>query len=424
MVRSGASPRLTPTWLRWLAWSLAGLTFLFMAGTVFLVWLGRSSPWRAAGDYALAPQVITALSNLLAPLIGALIAARWPRNSYGWIWLAAGIATTITQLLAAYALHGLLIAPGSLPLAELALRLTTPVWFLNLALSAFVILLFPRGRLPSPHWRMAAWVVVGALASGLAVGWSLPGLSGFLPDIESLEGTQAIAGTEVEVVALISMMLIFIAIITGVVSLLFRFRRATGVEHQQLKWFTYGGVLVGAGLLSELFQPLPGVWEGLKEAIIFNILPPLTIGVAILRHRLYDIDLLIRRTLVYSVLTICLALVYFGSVIGLQSLVPTFNRPARHPLVTVISTLAIAALFTPLRRRIQESIDRRFYRRKYDAEQILAAFRTMLRSEVNLDSLTGELLRVVKETMQPAHASVWLRKMAVAARRDREQPST
>jgi hypothetical protein len=400
---------LTPTRLRWLAWSLAGLTYPFMVGTVCLVWLGRDSPWRAAGWYALASQVVTILGNVPVPILGLLITARQPQNPYGWLWLVSGFALSCTQFVAAYAFHGLLITPGTLPLAALALALTGPAWFLSLATGPFVLLLFPTGQLPSPHWRSVAWVVVGALLSGLALGWTQPELSGFVPTVEHHYGLRGLAGDVVEGVVNLSVVLIFLAILASVVALLLRFRRAVGIERQQLKWFTYGGMLVGVVLISDFFYTFPGVWESVKEAIIFNILPPLTIGVAILRYRLYAIDLLIRRTLVYGLLTLCLAFVYFGSVVGLQSLVPTFAGQGQSAFVTVLSTLVIASLFTPLRRRIQAGIDRRFYRRKYDAEQILATFGATVRNEADLDRLCAVLAMVLQETLQPASLRVWLK---------------
>jgi hypothetical protein len=163
-------------------------------------------------------------------------------------------------------------------------------------------------------------------------------------------------------------------------------------------------------LIIDFFYTLPGIWESIKEAIAFNMLPPLAIGVAILRYRLYAIDILIRRTLVYGVLTACLALVYFSTIVGLQSLVRAFSNQTRDPLVTVISTLVIAALFSPLRRRIQAGIDHRFYRRKYDAERVLASFGETMRNETDLERMTAQVLAVVGETVQPVHTSLWLRR--------------
>jgi hypothetical protein len=380
-----------------------------MVGTVCLVWLGRASPWRGDGEYTLAYQVVAVLGNAPAPIIGALIAARQPRTPYGWIWLASGLALSSTQLLVAYAFQGLLIAPGTLRLADLALALTVPVWFLYLGTAPFVLLLFPTGQLPSPRWRLVVWAVGGALLGGLAVSWALPGDFGFVPDVANPYGAQGPLGEVVKTVVISTSLLLLGAILASVIALLLRFRRATGVERQQLKWFTYGAVLIGGVLISDVFYTFPGVWESVKEAIVFNLLPPLTIGVAILRYRLYAIDVLIRRTLVYGVLTACLALIYFSSVVGLQSLVPTFSRQAPHPFVTVLSTLAIAALFTPLRRLVQASIDRRFYRRHYDAEQILASFRTTVRNETDLNRLCAVLATVIQETLQPASLRLWLK---------------
>jgi hypothetical protein len=206
-----------------------------------------------------------------------------------------------------------------------------------------------------------------------------------------------------------SVMLIYTAIIAGVVSLLLRFRHATGVERQQLKWFTYGAVLLGVVLISDFFYTFPGIWESAKEALALNMLPPLTIGIATLRYRLYDIDLIIRRTLIYGALTGALALVYFGSVTLLQTLFSTMTNQQQSPLVIVLSTLAIAALFAPLRRQIQNAIDRRFYRRKYHAEKTIAAFSAVLREEVDLDKLETALLSVIEETFQPESLSLWRR---------------
>ncbi|HLB50370.1 MAG TPA: hypothetical protein VJL59_25385, partial [Anaerolineales bacterium] len=322
------------------------------------------------------------------------------------------------QLAAAYAFHGLLIEPRTLPVVELALSLAGPAWFLYLATGPFVLLLFPTGHLPSHKWRIVAWVVVGALLSGWALSWAVPGKSGFVPDVENPYGAHGVVSDVVEGVVIISVMLVFIAIIAGVVSLLLRFRRAIGVERQQLKWFTYGAVLLGVVLISEFFYTFPGVWESVKEAIAFNMLPPLTIGIAILRYRLFDIDLIIRRTLQYSVLSVLLALVYFGGIVILQRIFTSLTGQGQNQLVAVVSTLAIAALFLPLRRRVQDGIDRRFYRQKYDAAKVIAEFAATCRDETDLDKLTARLVEVVQETMQPESVSLWLRP---TASRDRRQ---
>jgi hypothetical protein len=380
-----------------------------MAGTTFLVWLGRLSPLRAYGEHSLAYVIVAILGNALAPVIGALIAARQPRNLYGWIWLVSGFALSFLQFVVVYAFHGLLIAPGTLPLVEFTLSLAGPAWFLYVATGPFILLLFPTGDLPSSKWRVVAWAVVGALLIGSATAWSLPGPSPFVPAVENPYGVQGTVGDLVTVVVVMSVMLIYTAIIAGVVSLLLRFRHATGVERQQLKWFTYGAVLLGVVLISDFFYTFPGIWESAKEALALNMLPPLTIGIATLRYRLYDIDLIIRRTLIYGALTGALALVYFGSVTLLQTLFSTMTNQQQSPLVIVLSTLAIAALFAPLRRQIQNAIDRRFYRHKYDAENTITAFSTVLRDEVDLQRVEAALLSVIEETFQPESLSLWIR---------------
>jgi hypothetical protein len=406
----------------WLAWSLAGLTFLLMAGTVFFVWLGRSSPLRADGEYSLAYQVIAVLGNLLAPIVGALIAVWQVRNPYGWIWLVSGFALSFMQCVAAYAVHGLLIAPGTLPLAAVALSLVDAAWFLYLATGPFVLLLFPTGQLPSPKWRLVAWIVVGALLSGWALAWALPGDTGFVPGVENPYGAEGPVGDVVTLLVISSVLLISVAIIAGVLSLLVRFRRASGVERQQLKWFTYGAVLLGVVYISDFFYTFPGVWESVKEAIAFNMLPPLTIGIAILRYRLYDIDLIIRRTLIYGTLSSSLALIYIGCVVLLRQVSAPLTGSSDPAIVA--STLAIAVLFSPLRRRIQNVIDKHFYRRKYDAVKVLAAFGATVRDETYLERLTTEVLCVVDATMQPEHVTMWLPDRALRSTSDAARPDS
>ncbi len=204
--------------------------------------------------------------------------------------------------------------------------------------------------------------------------------------------------------------------LASVVSLALRFRRAANIERQQIKWLLYAGVLTF--IMTATVSPaapfdLPGFVSTVLETILLPVaLPsiPVAVGIAILKHRLYDIDLIINRTLVYGVLTGTLALVYFGGVAITQAIFRTFTAQEHQPqLAVVASTLVIAALFMPLRRRIQAFIDRRFYRRKYDAAKTLAAFSTKLRNETDLDALNAELVGVVRETMQPAHVSLWLR---------------
>jgi hypothetical protein len=310
----------------------------------------------------------------------------------------------------AYALYALVLEPGSLPAPRMVVTLIAPEGFIvAITLAPFILLLFPDGQLPSRRWSFLAWVVVavGVLLMILSpLHNSGKGGSGFAP-VEDPIGVGGIVGKVTSLLIIGGVMVLFAATILSAASLVFRFRRASGVERQQIKWFTYAAVLVGAyvvlnffisGLLNTLFSTAVGL--ALCAAV----------GIAILRYRLYDIDIIINRTLVYGSLTVSLALLYFGGVTATQALSRAITGQHEQPqLAIVVSTLVIAALFTPLRRRIQSFIDRRFYRSKYDARKTLADFSVKLREETDLDALNDELVGVVRETMQPAHVSLWLR---------------
>jgi hypothetical protein len=274
--------------------------------------------------------------------------------------------------------------------------------FLAFALLFLVFALFPDGRFV-PRWTY--WFVIAFLVESV--------IFNFFPNVSFLANSWLNALGNV----------IWVGCIVGiVVAQIYRYRRiSTPIQRQQTKWVVYSFALIllsllGALILQFLFPPLaqPGSLFSLTfgpDANLVLFLIPLSIGIAILRYRLWDIDVLINRTLVYGMLTVSLGLVYFGLVIGLQSLVRLFTgQVSQSPVVIVASTLAIAALFQPLRRRIQAIIDRRFYRRKYDAARTVAEFSTTLRNEVDLNQLREHLLAVVQETMQPAHVSLWLRK--------------
>jgi hypothetical protein len=281
-------------------------------------------------------------------------------------------------------------------------------WYLLLVLVViFVPLLFPDGRLPSRRWLPVAVlpglgtlviVVYSAFVPTLEVnearGYEIHnplGIEG-LERIEDLPGFVVLNG------------LLVLGVVGAAASVVVRYRRSRGVERQQMKWFVYAAALI---LLAPIVDFLPDFINGLWLGLVLMAMP-MAIGVAVLRYRLYDIDLVINRTLVYGPLTAMLVLVYVVGVISLQNAFRTLTGQESQ-LAVVASTLAIAALFDPLRRRLQTFVDRSFYRRKYDAAKILAAFSARLRDETDLDSLDAELMRVVRETVQPAHASLWLR---------------
>ncbi len=339
-----------------------------------------------------------------APILGGLIASRRPRNPYGWLWLGFGLGLALQLLAASYPAYALVVEPGSLPAPRTISRVLGLGGPLALAFAPFLLLLFPTGYLPSRRWRLVAWIA---------------GISGAtLFALNLLFDNPDMVGGAITAVAVAVATVVFAAIVISALSLVVRYRRAGGVERQQLKWFAFAAVLVTAyivgGLLSEIVGELLNL-DWLRSAALWNLLDRATttalyvaVGVAVLRYRLYDIDLIINRALVYASLTATLALVYVGSVVGLQAVLRALTGQ-ESTLAVVTSTLVIAALFNPLRRRVQTFVDRRFYRRKYDAAKTLAAFNARLRDETDLEALSADLVGVARSTMQPEHASLWLR---------------
>jgi hypothetical protein len=271
----------------------------------------------------------------------------------------------------------------------------------GIAVLPLLLLLFPDGRPPSRRWRFLTWTVVATGTVLIIIGPLLPGRSGFVPGQNPL-GAGGVIGEVVTILAEVGA-----AIILSALSLVFRYRRATRIERQQIKWFHFAAVvLIGYFLLADY---LPEPWNSLLITVALTGLY-VAVGVAILRYRLYNIDRIINRTLVYGSLTVSLAAVYFGGVATTQTLFRALTGQEHQPqLAIVVSTLVISALFNPLRRRIQAFIDKRFYRSKYDARKTLEAFSAKLREELDLDALNAGLVGVVTETMQPAHVSLWLR---------------
>jgi hypothetical protein len=283
------------------------------------------------------------------------------------------------------------------------------VWVAGLGLVVYLDLLFPNGRLPSARWRWFAWFTAIALLPAAVLAAFSPGriLSSTLHNPLGIEGLPN-ASKAVEA-------FMYALVVVGASSMLMRLRHAGSVERQQIKWFAYATVVVISGvILKNVVYPAVSVmwvwWVGLILTAVGVASSPVAMGLAIFRYRLYEIDLFINRTLVYGALTAMLVGVYVGSIVVLQGLLRALTGQEQQPqLAVVVSTLVIAALFNPLRRRIQFFIDRRFYRRKYDTTKTLEAFSAKLRGETDLDALSDDLLGVVRETMQPAHVSLWLR---------------
>ena len=384
----------------WVAWSmLAVFVVSLLVGLILAV---------ANGSFQQNPtnQVMLFVGFGAFMGVGALIVAHRPGNAIGWIFSAIALLAFTGQLASEYAAYAYLTRPGSLPGAILAAWYGSWSWFVVVALALiFTPLLFPTGRLLSPRWRPVAWLA-GAATAALTVLGALRADLEVAPDhaVANPIGVAAVENPEVSTVGDGLLILLVLLIAVAFVSLVIRFRRSRGAERQQLKWFTYAGALLPLALLGD---SLPAPVGDLIFGVVIVFLP-VAAGIAILRYRLYDIDRLINRTLVYGLLTALLGITYGGVVLVLGQL---FGGVAEDPPTRAVAgaTLTVAALFQPARRRIQAVVDRRFNRRKFDAARTAEAFSVRLRDEVDLDALTAELLAVVDRTIQPTRSSLWLR---------------
>jgi MFS family permease len=346
---------------------------------------------------------------------GAVLVGYRPANPIGWLLCTIGLTSGVVLFLDEYGQYAIRTNPGSVPGGVLALWLSSVVGLATLGLVPLLFLLVPDGSLPSPRWRPVAWVAVAAIAAALLVGAFSPGPIGGDPLPGAQQNPVGIEpARQVLDLSSAAFFLVTPAVaVAGLLALVLRFRRAQGVERQQLKWFAYGAFLLVAGGAA-LFVPLS---EGVAKAIVAAGLGCFTaaVAVAVLRHGLYEIDVILNRTLVYGLLTVLLGLGYAGAVlVGGQ-----LAGQQRSNLVVAGATLAVAAVFRPARRWVQATVDRRFNRRKYDAAKTIQAFSARLRDELDLDTLTAELLAVVDQTMQPTTASLWLRPSADPSHRSR-----
>ena len=352
------------------------------------------------------------------PLIGLLILIQQPRNRIGWLLQGIGLAWGLPELLSAYAHWGLVVDPGSLPGADVAAAVNEGTWTFGVGtMGIFLILLFPDGRLPSARWRTVAWVGASTLVVGAAGIALTPGRmeESPIPTLANPLGSELLEPVTFVVLGVV-LPLLPLCILASAVALVRRFRRSTGVERAQIKWLaTAGAVVAGlylvtmlASLVASFAEETPGPVSALQEVSLLSfLLLPVAIGIAILRHRLYDIDRLINRALVYGSLTAILAGNYLGSVLLLQLMLNPLDN--QSDLAVAGSTLAVAALFGPARRRIQATVDKRFYRSRYDAARTLDAFAAQLRHEVDVDAVGTDLRSAVNQTVQPTHVSLWVR---------------
>lgn len=384
-------------------WSVWGIWVLIVLAGASTLSLASANVPSSVRNTAFILLVILAFST-----VGSLIASRRPGNPIGWIFCVGAFLWILGELALEYAVYALITAPGTLPAGAWVGWFGGWVrgvgWFL---IVPFLLLLFPTGRLPSPRWRPVLWGAVAFVLFFTLVVWLSPA-----SDDLRLAFVRNPLGLELGVVdLLVELMYLALPLLLAVsgAAVIVRFRRSRGDERQQIKWFAYAVAVMVFVFVFWFSLALAGLVS--PDALMWTV-PllglPAAVGIAILKHRLYDIDIIINRTLVYVSLTAALALVYFGGVVSLQGLFRALTGQESQ-LAVVASTLVIAALFGPLRRRIQALIDRRFYRGKYDAVKTLSAFNARLRDETDLGRLSDDLVSVIRETMRPERASLWLR---------------
>jgi hypothetical protein len=401
-VRALFSARWAPR-LAWLLWALA------LSGLAAALWLDHLL--RQAGRLELAIRAhelpfVAAVVGMAT--VGAVLAGRRPRHPVGWLMLALGLSVTVDVVADGYARYGLLASPGAVP-AVGQLRVLGDTFALWPACIGFILLLTPTGSLPSGRWR---WWAGTAVAAPLA--WKAASVLGFetavFPPFYSFRNPYFVPAlaTPAMAVALPALVLTLLSVVVGGASLVIRFRRARGEERQQLRWVASAAVVAAAGI------PVAMAGISIDSAAVVGVavlgsatVLCLAIGAAILRYRLYELDRIVSRTVAYGLLTVLLGLAYAGVVLSLGRLVGRDSS-----LVVAAATLAVAAVFQPARRRVQAAVERRFNRRRHDAARIIEAFAARLRDQVDLDTLTAEVLATADQTMQPTRASLWLRPRA------------
>jgi hypothetical protein len=385
-----------------LAWSLWGLAVLLAATAVAL---------RAA-NHGVRSELLPGL--LFVPgfgTVGAVVASRRPAHPIGWLFLAVGLVSAVAVVSVEYAVYTIVTVPGSLPGGVWVTWVAHWIWPVDLAAISFLVLLVPTGRLPSPRWRPIGWLLGGF--------WGLMILGNMVASEANMKGIGVAhpIGLDLPYWTFFALLVLAAVALPAVALAPFlRLRQATGVERQQLKWLALvvtvtaliallGFEMMGVGPV--LPPPLDGAALILAMAGV-TVGVPVAVGLAIFRHRLYNIDHIINRTLVYGLLTAFLGVVYAGVVLVLGQL---FGGISAEPPSWAVAgaTLTAAALFQPARRRIQTAVDRRFNRRKYNTAKTIEAFSTRLREQIDLDTLSTELLAVVDQTMEPTRVSLWLR---------------
>jgi len=387
-----------------------GACLALAGGTLVLLALGAGEHTEAdSSTFAGLGGLSFVAASLAFATVGAMVAARVPENPTGWIFCLAGVVLGVSDFASQYADQMLFISSHPLPGGRTAAWLQNLCFAPSFGLLGLALLLFPDGRLPSGRWRPVLWLALAGIGL-IVIGTMLrPG-----PLTEPFTGVSNPFGIPgsfdlMDTVSGFGFMFMLASLALAAFGLPARLRRSRGLEREQLKWLAFAAAITGVALVIDLvsyFATGIDLGSGVVLGLSFTTFP-VAAGAAILRFRLYDIDVVINRTLVYGALTATLAGAYLGSVLLLQLALRPLTESSN--LAIAGSTLAVAALFRPARRRIQEIVDRRFYRRKYDAARTLEAFSARLRDQVDLDALGEDLRAVVNDTMRPAHVSLWLR---------------
>lgn len=352
------------------------------------------------------------LAAMIFALAGALLALKRPHNPIGWLFSGVGAAFALMTAGETYGVHPLLEGDDAGVRYQVA-WITSWFWIIPMGLIAFSILLFPSGTLPGPRWTRRARLIGAGFALGCIAFGVAPGPLNNMPS-RIMNRYALPSGVATEAFVNLGMVVFIAALVAAAVGVIQRYRSSRGMQKQQMKLFAFAAASLAVSMVFTIIVVLfaPDYVDIVELASIGGMLSiPIAMTVAILRYRLYDIDVIINRALVYGAVSGVLALVYLGGVVLLQQLLSPVT--ADSDVAIAASTLAVAALFRPLRTRIQMFIDRRFYRRRYDAAKTLSDFSSRLRNEVDLDALGRELVGVVGETMEPAHATLWLREPEV-----------
>jgi hypothetical protein len=381
--------------VRWLAGSVAAVSVALIGAGLVLAYLDRHllssslTDWTVSG---VSGQVV----NAAVPITGFVLASRRPENRIGWLFLAAGLGLGISGFSNPYALHALVADPGSLPAGRAFAWLSNWIWVIPVAMLAFLFLLFPSGYVRSRRWRRAAWFVGGAFALAAVLFltaairlWAHPYASPGPPGAAWLTALY-----------LIGAVVFSAALVISVAALVVRFVKSSGEERLQLKWCAAAALVLVVVFVASIWANSAAV--NILQSLAFLCLWT-AIAVAVLKYRLYDIDQIISRTLAYAIVSGLLVGVYAGLV-----LLATQVFQFRSTVTVAAATLVAAALFNPLRRRVQKAVDRRFNRARYDAEQTMAAFAARLKDAVDIDSIRDDLAGVVHQALEPAHVSVWV----------------